>query len=105
MYANSFNNNSTEEIKKNIVYFDDEAIKIIKNSKIYEFNYKKEKDNEKKHIGFVIGDKYETPRQIIDENNQGIDMYSMTSILWKAIQEQQEQIEELQRKIKELEDK
>ena len=64
-----------------------------------------EKNNEKKHIGFVIGDKYKTPNEVISQSGQAIELYNMTSILWKAVQEQQEQINELQNKIEKLEAK
>lgn len=95
---------SLEAKKKNIEKLDIEAIELIKNSEIYEYNYKDEKDDDKKHIGFVIGKTRRTPNIIISKNNDGIDIYAMESILWKAMQEQQEQIESLQRKIKEMEE-
>ena len=69
------------------------------------YNFKTEKNTEKKHIGFVIGDlggKYKTPKQVIAKDKNGIDTYDMTSILWKAVQEQQEQIEQMKKEIKEL---
>lgn len=103
IYANAYNNNSKEEIKKNIEKFEENAIELLKNSEIYTFNYKTENDTDKKHIGFIIGDKYNTPNEIIANNNEGIDIYSMVSILWKSVQEQQEKIDMLENKIKELE--
>lgn len=101
VYANSFNNNSKEELKKNIELYNEKAINLIKNSNIYKFNYKTEKDVDKKHLGFIIGKKYKTPDEVISQNNESIDTYSMCSVLWKAMQEQIEQIEELQKKDKE----
>lgn len=102
MYANSFNNNSKAEIKKNIKLFDENALNLLKNSKIYKFNYKIESDEEKQHIGFIIGENYKTPIEVISSNGESIDTYSMTSVLWRAVQEQQEQIEQLQNEIKEM---
>lgn len=99
MYANSFNNNSKEELKKNIQKYNKSALKIIAESNIYEFNYKTEKDGEKRHIGFIIGEQYETPKDVISQNGESIDTYSMISVLWKATQEQQQQIEELKQKL------
>ena len=98
--ATAFNNSSKENIKKNISKFDINVLEKIKNSEIYEFNYKTENDTDKKHIGFIIGDKYKTPTEVISNNKESIDTYSMASILWKAIQEQQEMIEDLQNEIK-----
>ena len=102
MYANSYNNNSKEELKKNITVFNENAVDLIKNSDLYKFNYKMEKDTDEQHIGFIIGDGYKTPLQIISNDGNAIDSYSMSSILWKAIQEQQEQIEELKKEINKL---
>lgn len=98
---------SLESIKKNFKKCDS-VLDIIKNSEIYEYNLKSEQDTDKKHYGFVIPDEggdFKTPDEVISSNGKGIETYSMESILWKAVQEQQKQIEELQNKIKELEDK
>ena len=96
---------SLESLKKNIEKYTDNALDIIKDSEIYIYNFKTEKNTEKKHIGFVIGDlggKYKTPKQVIAKDKSGIDTYDMTSILWKAVQEQQQQIEQMKKEIKEL---
>lgn len=95
---------SLEENKKNFEKLL-EGLKIVLNTEIYKYNLKSEGEKAKKHIGFVIGDKYNYSEEITSLNNDGVDIYSMVSVAYKAIQEQQEQIEELQRKIKELEDK
>lgn len=95
---------SKEEYKKNIRKLLN-GINIIKNSEIYTFNLKKEKDTDKKHIGFVIGNKYKTPNEIIAKSNEGIDLYSTISIVWKAIQELIEENENLKQKIEILEAK
>jgi len=89
---------SLEEIKKNFAKLDS-VLHIIKNSEIYSYNMKEEKDTDKKHYGFVIGEKYNTPSEVISKSGQGIDTYSMSSIMWKAMQEQQELIENLQKEI------
>ena len=100
-----FINNSKESQKKNIQKYEQKAIELVKNSEIYEYQYKSENDEDKKHIGFVIGDlggEYKTPEEVIAKDKNGIDNYTMISILWKAVQEQQEQIEELQKEINKL---
>lgn len=86
---------SLEEVKKNISKVEENALDIVKNAEIYNYNLKSEKDTDKKHYGFVIGEKYRTPDEVIANSGEGIDIYSMCSILWKAVQEQQKQIEEL----------
>lgn len=89
---------SKESVKKNIEKYNENAINIVKNSEIYIYNFKDEKDTDKKHVGFVIGDKggdYKTPEQVISDNNEGINNYDMTSILWKAVQELTLEVEKL----------
>ena len=96
---------SRESVKKNIEEYLDSAIDIVKQSTIYKYNFKDEQDTDKKHIGFIIGDKgghYKTPNEVISVTNEGIEHYTMTSILWKAVQEQQELIENLQKEIKNM---
>jgi len=97
--------NSKESIKKNIKLYDKKALDFIKNSEIYEYNYKYENDEDKKHIGFVIPDKggnYKTPIEVMSKDKEGIEQYNVTSILWKAVQEQQEIIDELKKEINNL---
>lgn len=96
----AFQNTSLEETKKNIQEYKKSGIEIIKNTKIYEFNYKNENDNNKKNIGAVIGEKYKCSDEIISKDKKSINLYSMISLAYKAIQEQQEQIEKLQLKDK-----
>lgn len=86
---------SLEETKKNISKVEENALDIVKNAEIYNYNLKSEKDTDKKHYGFVIGEKYKTPKEVIANSGEGIDIYSMCSILWRAVQEQQKEIEEL----------
>ena len=76
---------------------------IIKNIDIYKYHLKGQDDKEKKHIGFVIGDKFNYSKEITSENNDGADLYSFISVCCKAIQEQQEQIKKLEKRIQELE--
>lgn len=102
----AFIDNSREETKKNIEKFNKNAVEIIKNTDIYEFNYKTEKEKAKKHLGFVIGENYNYTKEITaedDENKEiGADLYSMISVAYKAIQEQQETIESLKSEIEKL---
>lgn len=90
---------SLEESKKNIKLFTQNALDIINNIDIYSYNLKTDKNNSKKHIGFVIGDKYNYRKEITNANNNGADLYSFVSVCCKAIQEQQEQIELLKQEI------
>ena len=95
---------SKEEDKKNFELLQN-GLDIIKNTDIYKYNLKTQEDKSKKHIGFVIGKDYKYSHEITAENEGeevGVDTYSMISVAYKAIQEQQELIETLQQEIKEL---
>lgn len=96
---------SLKSKKKNIKKLKANATDLIKNSDICLYNLKGEKAKSKKHIGLVIGDGYNCPNEVISEDGQGVEQYSMTSLAWKAIQEQQEIIENLKQRIEELEAK
>ena len=93
---------SSVKSKKNIKHFNDSALEIIKNTDIYNYNFTNEEKNVKKHIGFVIGDGYTYDERITNNENEGVDLYSFISVCCKAIQEQQEQIEELKKEIENL---
>lgn len=94
--------------KKNFEKLENALQEILKTD-IYKYHLKAQKDADKKHIGFVIGDEFKHSREITSEdakgNETGVDLYSMVSVLWKAVQEQQELIEQIQKKLerKELE--
>lgn len=101
----TLNQTSLKENKKNFEKFNG-ALNIINDIDLYKYNLDIEKDNDKKHIGFVIGDGYKYSSEItaIDENGKeiGVDLYSMTSLCLQAIKEQQKLIEELKEEIKQL---
>jgi hypothetical protein len=95
---------SKKELKKNIEPFSN-GLEIIKGSDIYTYHFKEEQDEEKKHIGLIIGDGYKTPNAITSKKEDGIDLYAMVSLSWQAIKELNNKIEKLENKIKELEEK
>ena len=99
------NQTSLESIKKNIKKYEKNASEIIKNSDIYEYNLKSEKDTDKKQIGFIIGKNYRTPDEITNQENTAIVLYSAIGLLWKSNQEQQKEIESLKERITALEAK
>lgn len=92
---------SLAESKKNFEKLQDNALETIKNIDIYKYNLKSEKDTDKKHIGFVIGDNYNYSKEVTSLDNEGVDNYSFTSLCCKAIQELSQQVEELKRQLKE----
>ena len=93
---------SLAEQKKNFEKLQDNALETIKGIDIYKYNLKNEKDTDKKHIGFIIGDNYNYSKEVTSIDNQGVDNYSFTSLCCKAIQELSTKVEELQKEVKEL---
>ena len=97
--ASSYKYNSLKKYKKDIKKYTGNATDIIKKSNIYSFKYKYQN---KDTIGFVIDNPEDTPTQIISEDGKSINSYSVIGLLWKAVQEQQEQIEDLKKEIEKL---
>lgn len=97
----SLTQTSLEKNKKNFEKLDN-ALDIINNTDIYKYHLKNQNDNEKKHVGFVIGDDYNYSKEVTSTNNDGADIYSMASVCFEAIKEQQKEIENLKKEIKVL---
>jgi len=104
IHAKSFDNTSMESIKKNILKFNN-ALDIIKNSEIYEYNFKTEGDTDKKHVGFVIGEKYNTPNIVKSSDGKAIESYTMSAVNWRGLQQAIEIIENLNKRLLVLERK
>ncbi|WP_248892222.1 phage tail spike protein [Bacillus methanolicus] len=87
--------------KKDIITFEDDALDLIKSTTIYSYFYENDdEETAKRTIGVIA---QEAPSEIIQQDKMGVDIYSMISIAWKAIQQQQEIIESLQKRIENLE--
>lgn len=100
--APKINQSSLEEKKKNFEKMKDNAIEIINGIDIYRYNLKTENDKDKKHIGFVIGDKYNYSKEVTSLDNTGVDTYSFVSLCCKAIQELHAQIGNMHKEIEKL---
>ena len=103
-FSGTVTQGSREELKKDIEPAYDMLQKVVE-SDIYSFRYKFETETDKKHFGLIIGDKYRTADEVISQNQDGIDNYSMTSILWKAVQELSAKVNELESKSEGVSDK
>lgn len=88
---------SKRELKKNIEPMKDNALSKVINSPVYKYNYIDDLDGEQKYTGLIID---EAPVDVVNMDGNTINIYSMTSVLWKAVQEQQEQIAQLQQQLK-----
>ena len=98
--SQNFVNNSLESEKKNFKKFEN-ALDIIKKADVYSYNWKSDDDSVKKQYGLVIGKNYNTPKEFLSQDGKGINTYSMISICLQAIKEQQDEIDELKKFIKE----
>lgn len=92
IHAYAYKYDSKVELKENIRKIEIDALKLINETDIYEFDYKGNLRN--KTIGLIIGEGYRTPKEVISEGNS-INSYSMNSISWKAIQELDQKVEKL----------
>ena len=86
-----------------------DALLQIKNTDIYKYHYKEQKEDEKKLIGMVIGKDFNYSSDVtnLDENGEevSVNLYSMIGISWAAIKELSQKVEELENKLKEKEEK
>lgn len=97
---------SLETEKKNFEKLTlEEAKKILEKTDIYKYNLKTQDNKSKKHIGFVIGKNFSYAEEITSENNDGVDNYSMTSVLYPIMKEQQKTIDNLLKRVEALEAK
>ena len=95
------NQSSLESIKKNFEKLEN-GLSIVEKADIYKYNLKKENDDDKKHIGLVIGDSYNTPYEVISKNGNSIETYSMVSVAWQCIKELNDKINKLEKEISKL---
>jgi hypothetical protein len=103
--ASAFNTRSDYRLKEDLQDFD--ALDLIKNIKVYDFKWK---ENEERNYGFMAHELQEVVPYVVsgtkdgmfeDEPQfQGMDASKLVPILFKAIQEQQAQIDSLKNQIK-----
>ena len=86
--AMSWVTGSRAEWKQDIREYEDGALEKVLGSTVYRYQLKEHPKNEEgKHIGFVIGDGYALAEDMLDESKSSVDMYSALGIAYKAIQE------------------
>jgi hypothetical protein len=105
---------SSETIKDDIVEMSHSGLDVIKRSKVYNYKLKAEvadakkkglgKEHAKTHTGLVV--ERETPEEfIIGEERNAVNIYTMVSTAFKAIQELDEEIQSLRTELAELKSK
>ena len=89
------------EWKENIEQYNHSALAEVMKSDVYYYDLKNASKTWKqnRHIGFVIGDGYSVSEEILNGDKGAIDMYNALAIAYKAIQEQQQEIEMLKNKL------
>lgn len=101
MSSQAFNNASYYKTKKDIESLKDSALNEILNTNIYKFRYNEDDKETKQKIGVILGGGYKCS-DLITNTGKEVNLYSMTSLSWKAIQEQQKEIESLKEEINKL---
>jgi hypothetical protein len=94
--GNSLINSSSEKYKTDIAVYDNKALNLVNNSKVYTYKYisdLKRPNGAKTKYGLII--ERECPTEIVDNSGDAISLYSMCSILWKAVQELSDEVNEL----------
>jgi hypothetical protein len=102
----AFSSNSDENLKENIKPLNN-VIDKIKNYRCVEYNFKDDKNKNKK-IGFIAQDWQKDFSQVVNKNKQDVLSIKYTEtipVLLKAIQEQQDMIQELKKEIEILKSK
>ena len=100
----AFNVVSDEQKKENVEDVDEDCSEIVKKIKVKTFNYKEDK-KKKKNIGFIAQDVYKkVPTKfeaVVNDygDYMGLDYGKMSSILWKALQEEMLKTEYLESKL------
>lgn len=98
----SLTQTSLADSKKNFKLYSN-ALEELNKIDIYKYNFKTEKNTDKKHLGFVIGNEYKYSSLItsVDENNieNGVDVYSMTSLCLQSIKELNDKISKLESEV------
>lgn len=104
VYASGVALTSSVTRKTNIREFDMDAMDVIKGVNVYEYHYINDVENlnfYNKQIGVLAEG---SPAILRGGENDSINTYAMVSVLWKAMQQQSEVIDNLKRDIKELEE-
>ena len=96
---------SLAEKKRDIEKYNNKALDEVLNTDIYYYNYKEDAKDIKRRVGAIIGEDYKCSKEIIGTEGKGIDIYSMISLSYKAMQEQQELIEKQNNTIKDLQNR
>jgi len=97
VFANGVNVSSDRDRKRDIELYSVDAVREICSTPVYTYHLDTDLNEEIKRIGIIM---QEAPLDAIDLSGKGVDLYQMTTMLWRAVQQQQDMIDELQKEIK-----
>ena len=90
VYANGVQVTSDINRKRDIELYDVDALAEICSTPVYTYHLDIDLDEELKRIGIIM---QEAPLDAIDLTGKGVDLYQMTTMLWKAVQQLNEKLE------------
>ena len=94
IYANGTALSSARKLKEDISLYEDDALKLIKDTQIVRYRYKSDHDdpNAYRHIGFIADD---TDEALSTPQHDSMDVGSCIGVLFKAVQQLEAQIKEV----------
>ncbi|MHB7917868.1 phage tail spike protein [Staphylococcus borealis] len=100
-YTKGFSKKSSEQYKENIKKWNFNATNSIKNTELYQFNYIDDENKTLQH-GVVI--ERETPQHFVSERGDSVNSDEILYTTMKALKEQIERNDELEKRIEKLEE-
>ncbi|SET84506.1 phage minor structural protein, N-terminal region, partial [Oceanobacillus limi] len=82
--ANIIEQLSSNQYKKNIELWEENATDMIASTPIKQYQYNNELDDEFPHVGIIVE---EAPAWVVGLTGEGVEPYKMAALAWKAIQE------------------
>lgn len=103
-WGSSFDVSSSIEFKKAVENYSGNAMALINDTPVREYYLNEDVEGlDIKRIGLIV---QEAPLEIVNtDGGKTIDLYQMTSLLWKGLQEQSTKIQELEARLIALESK
>lgn len=102
--ASDFRVGSSRKFKEDIKPCCDSKLKLVKNTPIYNFKFKKD-ESKKINTGFIVEESPDSITATLEEEDtkQGISLMDTVATLWKAVQELSSEVDVLKNRVTELE--
>jgi phage minor structural protein len=94
--ASDFRVGSLRAYKKNIEPYTGEALQKVLSTQVYHYHLNSDDDRELKRVGLIYE---ESDADVIDPAGDGMSSYSMSAVLWKALQDLNQKVVDLENKI------